>query len=281
MRETWKQLKVDQAMSTAFHPQTDGETERVNQEIEQFLRVFCNYQADNWANLLPFAEFAHNVRAHSATGHSPFQIWYGFQPEFLPPATFTSQLPAVEDRLKALDQLRTEVSAALKLASEVMKRKGPPTPSQQFTANQLVWLEGTNVKTTHPKAKLAPKRHGPFKILHTSPTNSRLQLPPSWRIHPVFHNSLLTPYKETREHGPNFTRPPPDITEGETDHYEVETVLQSRPTRNRRGIQYLVKWSGYPDSENSWVSASGMKHAKELIRQFHRRHPTAPKPPVN
>jgi transposase InsO family protein len=280
MKETWKQLKVDQAMSTAFHPQTDGETERVNQEIEQFLRIFCNYQADNWANLLPFAEFAHNVRAHSATGHSPFQIWYGFQPDFLPPTTFTSQIPAVEDRLNALDQLRIEVSAALKLASEVMKRKGPSTPSQQFTTDQLVWLEGTNIKTTHPKAKLAPKRHGPFKILHTSPTNSRLQLPPSWRIHPVFHNSLLTPYKETNEHGPNFTRPPPDIADGETDHYEVETVLHSRPTPNRRGIQYLVKWLGYPDSENSWVSASGMKKAINLVRQFHRRHPNAPKPPV-
>ena len=65
MRETWKKLEVSQALSTAFHPQTDGETERVNQEIEQFLRVFCNYQADNWADLLPFAEFAHNI-AHSA-----------------------------------------------------------------------------------------------------------------------------------------------------------------------------------------------------------------------
>jgi hypothetical protein len=108
-----------------------------------------------------------------------------------------------------------------------MKRKGPLSPSQSFTLNQLVWLNGTNVKTTHPKAKLAPKRHGPFKILSTTPTNSRLQLPPTWRIHPVFHNSLLTPYKETPEHGPNYTRPPLDIVEGETDHYEVEAVVDS------------------------------------------------------
>src|SRR5712672_3466519 len=92
-----RKLNVDQALSTAFHPQTDGETERVNQEIEQFLRVFCNYQQDNWANLLPFAEFAHNVRAHTATGRSPFQVWYGFQPEFLPPIDFSLQLPSVEE----------------------------------------------------------------------------------------------------------------------------------------------------------------------------------------
>ena len=269
MRETWSKLNVDQALSTAFHPQTDGETERVNQEIEQFLRVFCNYQQDNWANLLPFAEFAHNVRAHAATGRSPFQVWYGFQPEFLPPIDFSSQLPSVEERLKSLEQIRADVTAALNVAAEVMKRKGPGTPSQTFSPGQLVWLEGSNIKTTHPKAKLAPKRHGPFKILSMTPTNSRLQLPPAWRIHPMFHNSLLTPYKETKEHGPNFTQPPPDIVEGEEDHYEVETVLDARPTPNRRGIQYLIKWVGYPNSENSWIPASGMKHASKLIQEFH------------
>jgi hypothetical protein len=166
------------------------------------------------------------------------------------------------------------------LKSEIMKRKGPLSPSQSFTLNQLVWLNGTNVKTTHPKAKLAPKRHGPFKILSTTPTNSRLQLPPTWCIHLVFHNSLLTPYKETPEHGPNYTRPPPEIVEGGTDHYEVEAVVNSRLTPNKRGIRYLVKWKNYPDSENQWIPASGMKHTADLVKQFHIRHPNAPKPPV-
>jgi hypothetical protein len=87
MKELWEKLGVKASLSTAFHPQTDGETERVNQEIEQFFRVFCNFQQNNWVDLLPFAEFAHNVRAHSATGQSPFQVWYGFQPEFIPPST--------------------------------------------------------------------------------------------------------------------------------------------------------------------------------------------------
>jgi transposase InsO family protein len=273
MKELWQKLGVKASLSTAFHPQTDGETERVNQEVEQFLRIFCNFQQDNWTELLPFAEFAHNVRVHNAIGQSPFFVWYGFQPEFIPPINFATHLPAAEERLKALEQMRREVSAALQLAAEVMKRKGPLHASKQFTVDQLVWLEGTNVKTTHPKAKLAPRRHGPFKILTTNATNSRLLLPKAWRIHPVFHNSLLTPYKETPEHGANYTRPPPDIVEGEDEHYEVETILNMRPTPNRRGTQYLVKWKGYPDSENSWIPASGMQHAKDLVTQFHRRHP--------
>jgi hypothetical protein len=69
----------------------------------------------------------------------------------------------VEDHLKALDQVRCEVSAALQVATEVMKRKGPLSASQKFSEGQLVWLEGTNIKTTHPKVKLSPRRHGPFK----------------------------------------------------------------------------------------------------------------------
>src|SRR5258708_37886421 len=119
-------------MSTAFHPQTDGETERVNQELEQYLRVFCNFQSDDWVDLIPFMEFAHNVRSHSATGKSPFQIWYGYQPEFIPPVNFATTIPAVEDRLRSMDQIRSEVTAALKVAAEVMKCTGPNAPTHRF-----------------------------------------------------------------------------------------------------------------------------------------------------
>ena|SRR5258707_2950722 len=105
MKEVWNKLKVTQSLSTAFYPQTDGETEQVNQEIEQFFRSFCNYQQDNWSQLLPFVEFAHNVHTHSATNQSPFKVWYSFQPEFLPPLNFSSSLPTVEDHLKTIDQV--------------------------------------------------------------------------------------------------------------------------------------------------------------------------------
>jgi hypothetical protein len=265
MQEIWSKLGVKSTMSTAFHPQTDGETERVNQELEQYLRVFCNFQVDNWAELIPFMEFAHNARSHSATNRSPFEVWYGYQPEFIPPLNFATTIPTVEDRLRSMDQVRNEVAAALKVAAETMKCSGPSKPSKTFTEGDLVWLEGTNIHTTHPKAKLAPRRHGPFKVMYSTQTNTKLLLPKMWRIHPVFHNSLISPYKETLAHGPNYTRPPSDIIEGEDEHYEVETILQSRLSPNRRGVQYLVKWKGYPNSENSWLPASGMKHTMDLV----------------
>src|SRR6266705_802275 len=91
------------------------------------------------------------------------------------------------------------------------------------------------------------------------------------RIHPVFHNSLLKPYKETTAHGPNFARPPPEIVGGEEGHYEIERILTSRPTRNRKSTQYLIKWKGYPDSENSWLPAKELQSARDLLKQFHDR----------
>ena len=179
MQEIWNKLGVKSTMSTAFHPQTDGETERVNQELEQYLHVFCNYQVDNWADLILFMEFAHNARTHSATSHSPFKVWYGYQPEFIPLLNFATTIPTVEERLKTIDCIWNKVTAALKVTAETMKRTGPVQPSRTFKEGDLVWLKGTNIHTTHPKAKLAPRRHGPFKVVYSTPTNTKLTLPKS------------------------------------------------------------------------------------------------------
>jgi len=84
-QEFWRKLGIKQKLSTAFHPQTDGESERVNQELKQYLRICRNFQQDNWATLLSIIEFAHNARPHRSTHKSPFEIWYGFQPTFKPP----------------------------------------------------------------------------------------------------------------------------------------------------------------------------------------------------
>src|SRR5215475_7751050 len=93
-----------------------------------------------------------------------------------------------------------------------------------FKQNDLVWLDGRNLRIAYPTRKLTPKREGPFKILDVmGPVTYRLQLPPQWKIHPVFHASLLSPYKETETHGPNFNRPSPDLIQGQ-EEFEVESI---------------------------------------------------------
>ena len=124
-----------------------------------------------------------------------------------------------------------------------------------------------NLKVAQPTAKLAPKRHGPFKVVQVmSPVNYRLELPTQWSIHPVFHIDLLTPYRETPIHGANYLRPPPDLIDGE-EEYEVEHVLAKRRVGRRHQLQYLVKWKGYPDADNQWINAQDMS-ADEAITEF-------------
>ena len=99
-----------------------------------------------------------------------------------------------------------------------------------------------------------------------SPLSYQLTLPHQWRIHPVFHVDLLTPYKETEFHGRNYTYLPPDLVEGE-EQYKVERVLDSRTFGRRRTKQYLIKWKGYPHSNNQWVDKKDM-NAEWAIREY-------------
>ena len=96
-QELWRKLGIKQKLSTAFHPQTDGELERVNQEIEQYLHICGNFQQNNWASLLPIIEFAHNARPHCSTQKTPFKVWYGFNPTFKPPLYLQTRLQSIDE----------------------------------------------------------------------------------------------------------------------------------------------------------------------------------------
>ena len=120
-----------------------------------------------------------------------------------------------------------------------------------YRKGDLVWIEGTNLKTLYPSAKLAPKCYGPFKIVgQLSPTVYSVKIPQQWKIHNVFHANLITPYKETAIHGPNYSQPPPDLIDGE-EEFEVEQILNMKLMGRGHKMHYLVKWKGYPTSDNS------------------------------
>ena len=120
--------------------------------------------------------------------------------------------------------------------------------------------------------KMAPRHHGPFQITQIiSPVAYRLELPPQWNIHPVFHASLLTPYVETDSHSPNFSRPSSDLIKGEAE-YKVKNIRSHRRHGKQRQLQYLLKWKGYPESDNTWKPAD-QTHAPNLVKAYHRRHP--------
>jgi Chromo (CHRromatin Organisation MOdifier) domain len=143
------------------------------------------------------------------------------------------------------------------------------TPTTTWKEGQLVWLKGKNLPLPYGTAKLASQRHGPFKIIkNVLPVAVRLELPAQWNIHPVFHTSLIMAYTETPSHGPNFTRPPPDLIDGEAE-YEVEQIRSHRTWGRRKTLQYLIKWKGYPESDNTWEDADQI-HAPVLIKLYHQ-----------
>ena len=145
-----------------------------------------------------------------------------------------------------------------------------PTCFTPYCIGDKVWLKARNLTTTHPSAKLAPRCYGPFLVTATiSHTTFRLKLPPQWKIHNVFHASLLTPYKETSEHGPNFSEPSPELVNGEPE-WEVDQILGSRRQCNQ--LQYMVRWKGFSEAHDSWEPANNI-HADHLIENFHWQNP--------
>ena len=170
--------------------------------------------------------------------------------------------------MQQMKQAHQEAKEALKRAADLEI----PTHFEPYQLGDKVWLEGRNLTTTHPMAKLAPRRYGPFSITHViSCTSYQLALPPQWKIHNVFHATLLTPYKETTLNGSRNQEPAPELINGQPE-WEVEQILRVR--RYWRQVQYLVRWKGFSEAHDSWEPASNV-HADELVKEFYKRHPKA------
>jgi len=179
-----------------------------------------------------------------------------------------TKFPAVEDRMITLIKNREEALAAHELARSRMaeRRKSPFTP---FKKGDKVWLNSRNLKTIYHK-KMAPKREGPFTIAEVlGPITYRLQLPGSWKIHNVFHATLLRQYRENKIYGKNYPEPPAELEDRE-EVYKVETILNHR--KGGRGYQYYVKWKGYPVSDASWEPEQAFSNDGDTLSLYKQRH---------
>ena len=173
------------ALTTAYHPQSDGATERVNQEIEAYISIFCTNNPEDWSKMLATLEFTHNNRRHA-----PFELMLGINLVAIPLSFENTKYPTIEDKMKKLLQEREEALAAHELARSCMAGRRQDT-FKPFEKGQKVWLDSRNLKTIYNK-KIGPKREGPFEIDKVlGPVTYRLKLPNSWKIHNVFHAILL------------------------------------------------------------------------------------------
>src|SRR5216683_474169 len=217
--------------------------------------------------MLPLATLVHNNARNLTTGLTPNLLLNGLEPAVTPSQTSHSNNPVARLRVDQLRQRRKQATAAL---NNVANSKTPALDI--FKSRQKVWLEAKNLALPYGSVKLAPRRHGPFSITQViSPVTYKLALPHQWTIHPVFHASLLTPYSETKEHGENYARPPPDLVGG-GEQYEVEAIRSHRRHGRGKQLQYLVKWLGYPESDNTWEPAANLQ-MPVLLKEYHRRVP--------
>jgi hypothetical protein len=264
--ELGRLLGYQNALSVAYHPQTDGQTERLNQELETYLRIYCRTDPHSWSKNLPLAEFTHNHRTHETQKSSPFFLLYGYEPRALPSTLSTSPVAAVEDRIKNLQKVREESLSCHNIAARRMADRTFHSKFVPWKLGDKVWLSAKNLMVPIPSKKLAPKRYGPFLIEKViSALTYTLKLPPQWRIHPNFHATELSPYHENDTHGPNYLDPPPDIIDNE-EEYEVEAILAHKLIRGKR--LYLVSWKGYSSASNEWIPESNLRHAPDLLKQY-------------
>ena len=263
-------LKIKRKLSTAFHPQTDGQTERQNQTLEHYLRVYSAYQQDNWASLLGNAEFAYNNSVHSSTGQSPFFALYAYNPRLdgnVVDDVPGGEVPTARGRAEVVLEMRTTLRDRLQAAVDYQAQwYNKKHEAQHFKVGDWVMLSTKHIRQLRPSMKLADRYAGPFRIEKTIGHQAyKLELPDKWRIHPVFHVSLLEPHRQREGVDPG-AHIEPDIASDGGEDWEVEAVLNERMYRKAK--QYLVRWKGWTPAYDQWLPEGELTNAKDALRTF-------------
>ena len=306
--QMWAHMGTRLDMSTAYHPQTDGQTERTNRTVQTLLRMYVTERKGEWEDWLQMAAAAYNSTVHESTGKTPAEMNYPGRT--IDPLSWAmkghKRVGDNEEAGRMLDSLRAVWSEARtrlvaereKQAKYANERRRPVS----YEVGQMVYLSSKHLSTV--KGKLKERWAGPFIIKSVSSNGSAvtLELPVGWRVHPTFHVSLVKPYVTSRYQWPGRAqqdRVVPVIVDGAVE-WEVEAIIgkyvdqvtkkeqqqvvQSsrpglRPRKQWRSVSvttdvvyYLVKWQGYDEVEASWKLASELTNCRELIDEYEAIH---------
>jgi len=229
--------------TSGYHPEANGQAERTNQTLEQYLRIYCNYQQDNWLELLSLAEFAYNNAPSAITGVSPFFANKGYHPNLsvYPERDIASS--RARDFVVDLDELQSTLKEEIAKAQRHYQPSADSRRQQplDFQIGQSVFVRSQYFRMTRPSKKLSERYLGPYEIIaQPSPQSFTLYLPETMRaVHPVFHVSMLEPATPNTFQQRSKPPPAPVIIDGEPE-YEISKIVNSKIDR-RRACKLLYK----------------------------------------
>ncbi|CCF49783.1 uncharacterized protein UHO2_05817 [Ustilago hordei] len=268
----WKafaeQMGVKHSLSTAYHPQTDGQTERVNQVIEQYLRMYCNYEQNDWADLLDTAAFVYNNMVHNSIGVSPFFACYGWNPKAHPdiPQQLGVNDPGrfeyLMDGKEHCKYLQEQIREAQRRSVDQYNRKHKDI---EFKVGDMVYINRRNWKTRRPTPKLDTRFAGPYPVQERVGRRAyRITLPANLRVHDVFHVSMLKPARTSSL--PQLAEQPtiPSLPD-EDLNFEVEALIDKRSHNGT--TEYKVLWRGYSEEAASWEPVENL-NCPDLIQEY-------------
>jgi Reverse transcriptase (RNA-dependent DNA polymerase)/RNase H-like domain found in reverse transcriptase/Integrase zinc binding domain/Chromo (CHRromatin Organisation MOdifier) domain len=267
-QEIWRLLGTKVSLSTAYHPQTDGQTERYNRVLEEMLRHYIAPTLNDWDKHLCLAEFAINNSWQASIQTTPFFLNCGQHP--LTPASIDvdSSMPAAQDFIETMTENLNRAKMCMRQAQHRDAHYANKSRKDiSFAIGSQVSISTKNFTFKNPVSckKMTPRFMGPFEVLEQlNPVTYRLKLPDSMKIHDVFHVSLLKPYRWDGDKQP----PPPQELDDGSLQFEVEQILAHKEDKTGKPTKYLLKWKGYDSHENLWEPPSNLNCSRLLTEYW-------------
>ena len=283
-QEFWKIMGSKLRMSSAHHPQTDGQTEAANRVVEQVLRctIHDSQEVTHWERYLPMVEFVINSSASQSTGYSPFYLNYGYEPANPLTLIRDADMTQIEGVNVFISRMRKTFRIAMQkvhLAQQRQKKQADQhRREQRFHSGDQVLLSTEHLQLKNVLVrKLKHRFVGPFFVVRqVGPVAYKLELPKTWKIHNVFHTNLLRPFRSSRWSTTEREIEDTDLEPEDDEPYEVEKLLQWRwaGPSGRRFKEFLVLWKGWSIDDASWIPADNFTYARELKKMITRDKPT-------
>jgi hypothetical protein len=293
MRNLHQALGIDQRLSTAYHPESQGQVESNNKWLETYLQIFSTYRQDDWADYLHTTEFVYNNHFHPSIQTTPFYANYGYHLVYTDRAS-PEQILDTLLRIQHIYKVQVRCQLALEKAQRVYKRYADRhCQDLTFVVGDCVWLEAYNLSTDAPSKKLAAKRLGPYTVTELVGLASyRLDILVGWKLHNVFHAGLLSRTQDDTivRHHPE---PAPVVRIQDKELWVIDRFVNSRWFRGK--FQLKVCWEDQSEEQDDWrdyhaILAEASQWQDELrvqgqedddslgllVEEYYTRHPGAP-----